>query len=76
MKTTASLLQEKYGPLMTLEALAETLDRSSQGLRVSLLTKSDLSTTLNLTKRKIGRRVYFRTEGIAKIIDGEGVGNE
>ena len=71
MKTTTSLLQDKYGPLMTLDALAETLNRSSQGLRVSLLTQSDLSTTINLTKRKIGRRVYFKTDGIAKIIDGE-----
>ncbi|MBL1319690.1 MAG: DNA-binding protein [Methylophaga sp.] len=76
MKTTINLLQEKYGPLMTLEALAETLNRSSEGLRVSLRIRSDLSTVINLTKRKLGRRIYFKTEGIAKIIDGEVTSNE
>jgi len=56
---------------MSLEALAKTLDRSPQGLRVSLNSKSDISNAINATKRKIGRRVYFKTEGIAKMIDCE-----
>jgi hypothetical protein len=71
MNSTLKYLQNVYGPLMSLEALAKTLDRSPQGLRVSLNTKSDISMAINSTKRKIGRRVYFRTEGIAKMIDGE-----
>ncbi len=76
MNTTFNYLQEEYGPLMSLEALAKTLDRSPQGLRVSLNTKTDISQAINATKRKIGRRIYFRTEAIAKIIDGEGLLNE
>ena len=71
MNSTLEYLQNVYGPLMLLEALAKTLDRSPQGLRVSLNTKSDISMAINSTKRKIGRRVYFKTEGIAKMIDGE-----
>jgi len=71
MNSTLKYLQKAYGPLMSLEALAKTLDRSPQGLRVSLNTKSEISTAINSTKRKIGRRVYFRTEGIAKMIDGD-----
>ena len=71
MNATLTYLQNKYGPLMSLEALAKTLDRSPQGLRVSLNTKSDMSIAINTTKRKIGRRVYFKTEGIAHIIDGD-----
>ncbi len=71
MNATLTYLQNLYGPLMSIEALAKTLDRSPQGLRVSLNSKSDMSNAINTTKRKIGRRVYFKTEGIAKIIDGE-----
>jgi len=71
MNATLKYLQNTYGPLMSLEALAKTLDRSPQGLRVSLGSRSDMSIVINATKRKIGRRVYFKTEGIAKIIDGE-----
>ena len=71
MNSTLKYLQNVYGPLMSLEALAKMLDRSPQGLRVSLNTKSDISMAINSTKRKIGRRIYFKTEGIAKMIDGE-----
>lgn len=71
MNSTLTYLQNVYGPLMSLEALAKTLDHSPQGLRVSLNTQSEISNAINATKRKIGRRVYFKTAGIAKMIDGE-----
>ena len=54
---------------MSLEALAQTLDRSKAGLRVSLTSKSEFSIAVSSAKKKIGRRVYFRTEAIAEIID-------
>ena len=76
MTTTFNYLQEEYGPLMSLTALAKTLDRSPQGLRVSLNTNSDISKAINSAKRKIGRRICFQTEAIAKIIDGEVASNE
>ena len=71
MKNTLNYLQGEYGPLMSLEALAKTLDRSPQGLRVSLNSKTDISDAINEAKRKIGRRIYFKTEKIAQIIDEE-----
>ena len=71
MSTTHEYLQGKYGPLMSLDALAKTLDRAPQGLRVSLNTNSDIAKAINAAKKKIGRRVYFRTEKIAVIIDSE-----
>ncbi len=71
MNSVLNYLQNKYGPLMSIEALAKTLDRSPQGLRVSLNTQSDISIAINATKLKIGRRVYFKTEEIAKMIEGE-----
>lgn len=71
MTTTFNYLQNEYGPLMTLENLAKILDRSPQGLRVSLSSISELSVAINAVKIKRGRRIYFYSEGIAKIIDGE-----
>jgi len=69
MSTTLEFLQESYGPLMSMEALAKTFDRSREGLRVCLSSQSDFSVAINSAKKKCGRRVYFRTEVIAEIID-------
>lgn len=71
MKTTLDYLHEKYGPLMSMEALASTFDRSKEGLRVSLSSNSDFSKALNAAKMKRGRRVYFSSQKIAEIIDGK-----
>lgn len=70
MSSTLDYLYEKYGPLMSMDALAQTFDRSKEGLRVSLTTKSDFSIAINAAKTKCGRRVYFRSRMIAEIIDG------
>ena len=69
MSTTLEFLQESYGPLMSMEALAKTFDRSREGLRVCLSSQSNFSVAINSAKKKCGRRVYFRTEVIADIID-------
>lgn len=71
MNATHIYLLKKFGPLMPLDALAKTLDRSPQGLRVSLNSDSEISQAINSAKKKIGRRVYFKTEQIAQIIDGD-----
>ncbi|MEX3556337.1 MAG: hypothetical protein VB131_07230 [Burkholderia gladioli] len=72
MTTTFSTLQERYSVLLTLEQLAEILDRSPEGLRISLTTsRSDWAKHINSARVHIGRRIYFRTEDIARLIDGE-----
>ncbi|VVD95402.1 plasmid-related protein [Pandoraea morbifera] len=72
MATTSSTLTEKYSVLLTLSQLAAILDRSPEGLRISLSrSSSDWATKINATKVCIGRRVYFRTEAIAALIDEE-----
>jgi len=68
---TQELLLKEYGPLMTLHHLAKVLDRAPQGLRVSLTNNSDISRAINDAKKKIGRRIYFKTEKIAQIIDND-----
>ena len=66
---TEQVLLEKYGPLMTLVQLAEVLGRSPDGLRLSLRQDNDLSRRLVSEKKKLGRRVYFRAAGVARLID-------
>lgn len=70
MTATLATLKERYSVLITLDQLAEILDRSPEGLRISLSTsRSDWVRHINATKVNIGRRIYFRTEAIAQLID-------
>ncbi len=64
-------LTKMYGPMLSVTALAEVLDRSAEGLRISLRSDTSWSRTINLAKLKLGRRVYFRTAEIAKVLSGE-----
>jgi hypothetical protein len=66
-----NILLSKYGPLLTLCQLAELLDRSPQGLRISLNSDTALSRFLKPRRLKIGRRVYFRSNHIAELLDGQ-----
>jgi len=68
--TTEEILLNQYrSPLLTLTQLAHILNRSPDGLRISLSNKSPGSVELNAARVKIGRRVFFKTVQIAKIID-------
>ena len=61
-------LLNRYGPLLSINQLASVLDRSSEGLRISLRTPSDWSAKINASRLKIGRRVYFRTSQLAQFL--------
>ncbi|WJF90210.1 hypothetical protein QS306_00515 [Paraburkholderia bonniea] len=57
---------------MTLEQLAETLSRKPEGLRMALLKpKERWARELGARKLYIGRRMYFSTETVAALLDGE-----
>jgi hypothetical protein len=62
------LFLKEYGPLMTLLELAEVLDRSPEGLRISLRNSDPFSTAVNESRKKLGRRVYFATSKIAIVL--------
>lgn len=64
-------LTGQYGPLLSMAQLAKVLDRSAEGLRVSLRNDTEWARRLNAAKMKLGRRVYFRTAEIAKFLGGE-----
>lgn len=55
-------------PLITTKQLAEILSRSVEGLRFSLQQDTEFARSLNATKVKLGRRVYFKTAQVAKVI--------
>lgn len=69
MTTEEILLSQYRSPLLTLTQLAQILNRSPDGLRISLNNRSPVAQDLNAARVKIGRRVFFKTVQIAKIID-------
>lgn len=66
-------LTKEYGPLLSVAQLAKVLDRSAEGLRISLRTESDWSKPINAAKLKLGRRVYFRTAEVANVLSGQSI---
>jgi len=61
-------LLRRYGPLMNLTALASVLDRSPDGLRVTLRSSGEWVGKINAARLQLGRRVYFRTAEIAEVL--------
>ena len=67
MKSIEELLFDRYGPLLSLNHLAEVLHRSPDGLRIALHEGSEYAAQLNAAKIRVGRRVYFRTPDVAQL---------
>ena len=61
-------LLKRYGPLMNLADLASMLDRSPDGLRVTLRSSGEWVDKINGARLQLGRRVYFRTVEIAEAL--------
>jgi hypothetical protein len=62
-------LLQNYGVLMTLKQLASILNRSENGLRQTLCRDTEVARVFANTKMKIGRRIYFKTEGVASALN-------
>ena len=67
--TIEEVLVKEYGPLLSLAELAMILDRSPDGLRISLKSSNDWVSRINAARLRLGRRVYFRTSEIANVLD-------
>jgi hypothetical protein len=52
-----------------LTELAKILDRSPEGLRISLRSSGEWVKQINAARLRLGRRVYFRTSEIANVLD-------
>ena len=64
------VLFAKYGPIMTVQQLADVLHRSSEGIRISLAQnpESRFNKALIAARFKINRGIRFRTAEIANIL--------
>ncbi|MNV45909.1 hypothetical protein D3C71_1377210 [compost metagenome] len=72
MNSIIDYLQEKYGSLMTIEQLAQALSRKPSGLRGVLQKPTEpWMFELNRVKRRIGRRIYFPTDAVAALLNGD-----
>ncbi|MGH8038895.1 MAG: DNA-binding protein [Stenotrophomonas sp.] len=70
--STRALLVDLYGPLLTYEQLAKILDRTAASLRTNLSRRDSASGQMLASARiRVGRRVYFRTERIGELLDGQ-----
>lgn len=69
-RTTEQLILAKYGrALLNIEQVADLLDRSPGGLRITLCQSGDLGAKLRECRARIGRRVLFRVTDLAKMLD-------
>lgn len=53
---------------MSLPDIAKLLDRSVDGIRVSLYSDSETSRMLKPTMVRVGRRIYFRTTQVNDVL--------
>ncbi|MFP3332489.1 DNA-binding protein [Pseudomonas sp. SIMBA_064] len=69
--TTEEYIRDLFSgaPLLSLEQLAEVLHRSKDGLRISLSGDNEVSRKFLPCKVRIGRRIYFRTADVAKVLE-------
>lgn len=70
MNTEQAILEKYNGaPLLSIDQLAEVLHRRKDGLRISLSGDNEVSRKFLPCKVRIGRRVYFRTADVAKVLE-------
>ena len=63
------ILNQFHSPLFSLEQVAQILNRSPQGLRITLSGDNEMARRLNPAKRRFGRRVLFAVSDLARFID-------
>lgn len=70
----SDFLINKYGPLMTLDELAQVLKRSEDGLRVCLVKKNKFYSAIAGARVHLGRRLHFSTTAVGSILEnGKGM---
>lgn len=68
--STEQLLMEQFNsPLLSLAQVAQILNRSPQGLRITLSGDNEIAHKLGPARKRIGKRVLFRVSDLAQFID-------
>ena len=72
ISATYQYLLTQYGPLLTLNHVAEVLHGTPNGLRMAMNRKQQpFARSLADSRRRFGRRVYFEARQVARLIDEE-----
>ncbi len=66
--TAEETLIKQYGPLLSISQLVAILDRSPDGLRITLKSSGEWVNKINATLLRLGRRLYFRAVEVADIL--------
>jgi hypothetical protein len=66
--TIEESMTQQYGPLLSITQLAAILDRTPEGLRITLRSSGEWVKRINSTRLQVGRRAYFRTPEIAALL--------
>jgi len=74
MNTEERLFKQFGTALLTLPQLAQLLNRSPAGLRITLAGTNELALKLRPARRKLGRRVYYDTADVSRALDAAGSG--
>jgi hypothetical protein len=68
MTPVEKTLTEQYGPLLSITQLAALLNRSLDGLRITLRYSGEWVSKINATRLQLGRRAYIRTAKVANVL--------
>ena len=66
--TAEGTLIKQYGPLLSISQLAAILDRSPDGLRITLKSSGEWVNKINATLLRLGRRLYSRAVEVADVL--------
>ena len=61
-------LIKQYGPLLSISQLAAILDRSPDGLRITLKSSGEWVNKINATLLRLGHRLYFSAVEVADVL--------
>jgi hypothetical protein len=62
-------MEQFNSPLLSLAQVAQILNRSPQGLRITLSGDNEIARKLGPARKRIGKRVLFRVSDLAQFID-------
>ncbi|MDO8263615.1 MAG: helix-turn-helix domain-containing protein [Gallionella sp.] len=69
MKTTEEVLLSQHGPLMSIKDISQLLGKTISGVRTGLIRELPWTQGLLQARKRIGRRVYFKTQEVGRWLD-------
>lgn len=67
--TTLDLIITRYGLLLTLDNIAELFHSGRDSMRMQVNRGTPLGQKLKTCQFRMGRRIYFRAQGVAELLE-------